>query len=38
MAGGIAFALGYRMLGLILTGVGGLLFALRSSGSSSNES
>ena len=32
MAGGIAFALGRRTLGLILSGVGALMFALRSKG------
>lgn len=37
MAGGVCFALGRRMLGLILTGVGGLLFALRGSGASEPE-
>jgi hypothetical protein len=26
MAGGLCFALGYKTLGLILTGVGGMLF------------
>lgn len=32
MAGGIAFALGRRTLGLILSGLGALMFALRSKG------
>lgn len=35
MAGGICFALGYRTLGLILSGVGAMLFVL---GSGSSES
>lgn len=34
MAGGLCFALGYRTLGLILSGVGAMLFVL---GSGSSE-
>lgn len=37
MAGGIAFALGHRTLGLILSGVGAMLYVLGSGGSSSSE-
>lgn len=38
MAGGIAFALGHRTLGLILSGVGAMLYVLGAGGSSSSES
>lgn len=37
MVGGLCFALGYRTLGLILTGVGAMLFVLESRSSSSGQ-
>jgi len=37
MAGGLCFALGRRILGLVLSGVGAMLFALRSSDTPGDE-
>lgn len=37
MVGGLCFALGYKTLGLILTGVGAMLFVLGSGDSSSSQ-
>jgi len=37
MAGGLAFALGRRTLGLILSGIGAMLFVWGSGGSSSDQ-
>lgn len=37
MAGGLCFALGRRTLGLILSGIGAMLFAIGFGGSSSEQ-
>ena len=37
MAGGLAFALGYRIVGLVLVGLGGALFAIGFGGSRASQ-